>query len=72
MARFRLLATLSDGAVGRCRISCDGNGHFLVERTNHGVLVERFSSSDPNRVHRRAHELYALGWAVARAPEEGG
>ncbi len=36
------------------------------------VTVERFCSSDPNRVHRRAHELYVLGWAAAWAPEEGG
>ena len=72
MARFGLFATLSDGAGGRCRISCDGNRHFLIERTKDGVTVERFRSSDPNRVHRRAHELCVLGWAVAWTTEEEG
>ena len=72
MARFRLFATLSDGAGGRCRIFCDGNRHFLIERTKHGVTVECFRSSDPDRVHRCAHEHCVLGWAVAWAPEEGG
>jgi len=72
MARFRLFATLSDGAGDCCRISCDGHRHFLIERTKHGVTVERFRSSDPNRVHRRAHDLCVLGWAVAWASEEGG
>jgi hypothetical protein len=72
MARSLLFATLSDGAGGRCQISCDGNRHFLIKRTKHGVTVERFCSSDPNCVHRRAHELCVLGWAVAWAPEEGG
>ena len=71
MARFRLFATLSDGAGGRCRISSDGNRYFPIERTKHGVTVERFRSGDPNRVHRRAHELCVLGWAVAWASEEG-
>jgi hypothetical protein len=72
MARFRLFATLSDGGGGRCRIFCDGNRHFLIERTKHEVTVERFRSSDPNRVHRHAHELCVLGWAVAWATEEEG
>jgi len=72
MARFRLFATLSDGAGGRCRIFCDGHQHFLFERTRHGVVVERFRSSDPNRVHRYTYELCARGWTLAWAPEEGG
>ena len=72
MARFRLFATLSNGAGDRCRIFCDGHQHFLFERTRHGVIVERFRSSDPNRVHRRAHELCVRGWTVAWAPSEGG
>jgi hypothetical protein len=72
MARFRLFATLSDGTGGHCRISCDGNRHFLIERTMHGVTIERFQTSDPNRVHLHAHELCVLGWAVAWASEEGG
>jgi hypothetical protein len=72
MARFRLFATLSDGASGRCQIFCDGHRHFLFERTRDELLVERFRSSDPNRVHRRAHELCVLGWAVAWACEEEG
>ncbi len=59
MARFRLFATLSDGAGGRCRIFCDGHQHFLFERTRDGVMVERFRSSDPNRVHRYVHDLCA-------------
>ena len=72
MAHFRLFATLSDGAGGRCRIWCDGHQHFLFERTRDGVLIERFGSSDPNRVHRYVHDLCALGWSFAWAPTEGG
>ena len=72
MARFRLFATLSDGAAGRCRIFCDGHQHFLFERTRDGVLVERFRSSDPHRFHRYTYELCARGWTFAWAPEEGG
>lgn len=72
MARFRLLATLSDDAGGRCRIFCDGHRHFLIERTKYGITVERFRSNDPNRIHRRAHELCVRGWTVAWAPLEGG
>jgi hypothetical protein len=51
MARFRLFATLSDGARGRCQIFCDGHQHFLFERTRDEFMVERFRSSDPNRFH---------------------
>ena len=72
MARFRLFATLSDGAGGRCRIFCDGHQHFLFELTRDGVMVERFRSSDPNRFHRYTYELCARGWTFAWAPEEGG
>ena len=63
-------------ALRRCRwllpdLSCDGQS--VSYRTHEArVTVERFCSSDPNRVHRRAHELCVLGWAAAWAPEEGG
>ena len=72
MARFRLFATLSDGAGGRCLIFCDGHQQFLFERTRDGVLVERFSSSDPNRFRRYTYELWARGWTLAWAPAKGG
>jgi len=72
MARFQLFATLSDGARGRCQIFCDGHQHFLFERMRDELLVERFRSSDPNRVHCRAHDFCVLGWAVAWASEEEG
>jgi hypothetical protein len=71
MARFRLFATLSDGAGGRCRIFCDGRQHFLFERKRDGVTVERFRSDDPERFHRYTHELCARGWDFAWAPRKG-
>ena len=72
MGHFRLFATLSDGAGGRCRIHCDGHQHFLFERTRDGVLIERFDSSDPSRFHRYVHDLCVRGWSFAWAPTEGG
>ena len=72
MARFRLFATLSNGAGDRCRIWCDDRQHFLLERTRHQVLIERFDSSDPNRFHRYVHNLCARGWSFAWVPTEGG
>jgi hypothetical protein len=72
MARFRLFATLSDGARGRCQIFCDGHQHFLFERTRGEYMVERFRSSDPNRFHHYVHDLCAQGWSFAWARNEGG
>ena len=72
MAPLRLFATLWDGAGGRCRILCDGRQHFIFERTQNGILVERFRSSDPDRFHRYVYELGARGWTFAWAPREGG
>jgi hypothetical protein len=72
MARFRLFATLSDGVSGRCQIFCDGHQHFLFERTRDESVVERFSSSDPNRFHHYVHDLCAQGWSFAWARDEGG
>lgn len=72
MARFRLFATLRNNDGGRCRIFCDGRQNFLFERTQDGVVVERFRSSDPDRFHRYTYELDARGWDFAWAPREGG
>jgi hypothetical protein len=73
MARFRLFATLSKGAGGRCRIWWDGRQHFLFERTRDQVLIERGSTrAIPNRFNRYVHDLCARGWSFAWAPTEGG
>lgn len=62
MARFRLFAPLSDCAGCRCRISCDGNWHFLIERTKHGVTVERFRSRTPTASTAAPTSSVPLGW----------
>jgi hypothetical protein len=71
MARFRLFATLWNNTGGRCQILCDGHQHFVFERTQHGVVVERFRSDDPETFHRYTYELSAQGWDFAWAPSEG-
>jgi hypothetical protein len=71
MARFRLFATLWNNAGGRCQILCDGHQHFIFERTQDGVVVERFRSGDPETFHRYTYELSVQGWDFAWAPREG-
>ena len=56
MARFRLFATLSDGAGGSCRISCDGHRHFLIERTREADLVVLGETVPYVRVGKKPHE----------------
>jgi hypothetical protein len=69
MARFRLFATLWNNAGGRCQILCDGRQHFIFNRTQDGVVVERFRSDDPEIFHRYTYELSAQGWDFAWARE---
>jgi hypothetical protein len=69
MARFRLFATLSDGARGRCQIFCDGHQHFLFERTRDEFMVEPFRSSDPNRFHHYVHDLWCSGMELRLGKE---
>jgi hypothetical protein len=70
MARFRLFATLWNDAGGRCEIFCDLRQHFIFERRQDSVVVERFRSDDPERFHRYVYELGARGWRFAWAPRD--
>lgn len=70
MRIFRLFASLTDGARGRCRIFCDGRQRFVFERSEDGVVLERFRFDDPERFHRTVYELGARGWDFAWAPRE--
>ena len=71
MAALRLFATLWDQSSGRCRILCDGGQRFTFIRSRDGEVVERFSSTDPDRFHRYTYELCARGWDFAWAPKGG-
>lgn len=64
---LRLFATLQDGNGGLAQIYCDGHQHFVFERFEDSVTVERTHGSDPRDFHDYIKRLGEDGWSFAWA-----
>lgn len=67
VTNLRLFATLQDGNGGLAQIYCDGHQHFVFERSEYSVVVERVFSESPRDFHDYTRTLSQSGWHFAWA-----